>query len=264
MLRPRMEGPHHFKLGLPPSLGREPSWELARELASLLDHSGFSMVVPCKSYEDLEQQLFSGAVDVAWGPPYVCARVEAAGGAIILRGVRDDERTYRSAIVARSQDMFDLDSLDKGAFRPRAAWVDRSSVGGYLLARAHLRRLGIAVDRAFLQQAMLGSYSACIDALLGFETDLSAVFVGKTGLEPLWGARSRKLRVLAYTEEVPNDGVVLSPALAADRAALLRERLSQILATPSLGKQVTTMLQVDGFDEPPPGTYAPVLKLCEP
>jgi ABC-type phosphate/phosphonate transport system substrate-binding protein len=259
-----MAGPHAFRLGLPPSLGREPSWELARELAALLDHAGFSTVIPCKSYEDLEQQLFSGGLDVAWGPPIVCARVEAAGGAILLRGVRGEERSYRSALVARAQDVFDLDTLDHGRFRPRAAWVDRSSVGGYLLARAHLRRLGVAIDRAFLQQSMLGSYAACIDALLGFETDLSALFVGAQGLEPLWGAKAKRLKVLAYTEEVPNDGVVLSPALPAERAALLRERLDKVLAAPGLRKQVTSMLNVGDFDEPPPGTYAPVLKLCEP
>ena len=151
-----------------------------------------------------------------------------------------------------------------GTFRPRVAWVDRSSVGGYLLARAHLRRLGVAIDRVFLQQSMLGSYAACIDALLGFETDLSALFVGAQGLAPLWGAKAKRLKVLAYTDEVPNDGVVLSPALPAERAALLRERLDKVLAAPGLRKQVTSMLNVDDFDEPPPGTYAPVLKLCEP
>jgi ABC-type phosphate/phosphonate transport system substrate-binding protein len=264
MLRREMAGPLAFRLGLPPSLGREPSWELARELAALLHAQGFAMVIPCKSYEDLEQKLFAGAIDVAWGPPIVCARVEAAGGAVLWRGVRGAERTYRSALVARAQDVFDLDSLDKGAFRPRVAWVDRSSVGGYLLARAHLRRLGIAVDRAFLQQAIMGSYAACIDALLGFETDLAALFVGAAGLEPIWGPKAQRLRVLAYTEEVPNDGVVLSPALAPERATLLRERLAKVLAAPRLRTQITAMLQVDDFDEPPPGTYAPVLKLCEP
>jgi phosphonate transport system substrate-binding protein len=259
-----MPGSHAFRLGLPPSLGREPSWEMARELASVLDHSGFSMVIPCKSYEDLEEKLFSGAIDVAWGPPYVCARTEAAGGVILLRGVRGDERTYRSALVARAQDVFDLDALDKGAFRPRVAWVDKTSVGGHLLARAHLRRLGIQLERAFLQQAMLGSYAACIDALLAFETDMCALFVGKQGLEAVWGPRARRLRALAFTDEVPNDGVVLSPALAAERAAALREKLAKVLATPALRKQVTALLHVDDFDEPPPGTYAPVLKLCDP
>jgi phosphonate transport system substrate-binding protein len=264
MLGPRMAGRHAFKFGLPPSLGREPSWELARDLASLLDQAGFSMVIPFKSYEDLEQALFAGGVDVAWGPPIVCARMEAAGGAILLRGVRGEERTYRSALVVRAQDTFDLASLDRGMFRPRAAWVDRSSTGGYLLARAHLRSLGVAFDRAFLQQSMLGSYAACIDALLGFETDLSALFVGKQGLEPVWGPKGQRLKVLAYTDEVPNDGVVLSPALAADRAAILRERLAKVLAAPALRRQVTAMLHVDDFDVPPPGTYAPVLKLCDP
>lgn len=259
-----MAGSLAFKLGLPPSLGREPSWEIARELAPLLDHAGFSMVIPFKSYEDLEHALFFGGIDVAWGPPIVCARIEAAGGAILYRGVRGEERTYRSALVVRAQDTFDLEALDRGAFRPRAAWVDKSSVGGYLLARAHLRKLGVAVERAFLQQSMLGSYAACLDALLSFETDLSALFVGRDGLEAVWGNKAKRLKALAFTEEVPNDGVVLSPVLAEERAAQLRERIEKVLATPALREQVTSMLHVDDFDVPPPGTYAPVLKLCEP
>jgi len=259
-----MAGSHAFKLGLPPSLGREPAWEMARELAALLHQAGFTMVIPFKTYEDLERALFAGGVDVAWTPPIVCARIEAAGGAILLRGVRGEERTYRSALVARAQDTFDLDALDKGTFRPRAAWVDRSSTGGYLLARAHLRRLGVVVERAFLQQSMLGSYAACLEALLGFETDLTAVFAGKQGLESVWGAKGRRLKVLAYTDEVPNDGVVLSPALTAERAAALRERLDRVLAAPGLKKELTAMLHVDDFDEPPQGIYAPVLKLCDP
>jgi ABC-type phosphate/phosphonate transport system substrate-binding protein len=111
---------------------------------------------------------------------------------------------------------------------------------------------------------MLGSYAACIDALLAFETDLSALFVGKQGLEALWGPRAKRLKTLAFTEEVPNDGVVLSPALAPERAEPLRERLDKLLAAPAARRQITAMLHVDDFDEPPPGTYAPILKLCDP
>jgi ABC-type phosphate/phosphonate transport system substrate-binding protein len=258
-----MAGVNGFKLGLPPSLGRDPSWALARELAALLDRAGFSMMVPHRTYEDLEAQLASGAVDVAWCPPIVCARMEAAGGAVLLRGVRGDERTYRSAIVIRAQDRFDLDTLARGTFRPRAAWVDRASVGGYLLARAHLRGLGLDLERAFLQQQMLGSYAACLDALLAYETDVSALFVRARGLPAEWGPRARRLKTLALTEEVPNDGVVLSPALPPDRAALLREKLARVLSIRALRAQLTAMFHVDDFDEPAPGTYAPVLKLYE-
>jgi phosphonate transport system substrate-binding protein len=259
-----MAGPQTFKFGLPPSLGREPSWEMARELAAVIHSAGFSMVIPFKSYADLEGALLAGAIDVAWGPPIVCARTESAGGAVLLRGIRRGECTYRSAIVARVQDAFDLDHLGKGRFRPRAAWVDHSSVGGYLLARSHLRGLGIDLDRAFLQQTMLGSYAACLDALLAFQTDLTAVYVGNKGLEPTWGAKAHRLKTLAFTEDVPNDGVVLSPAIPEERATLLRERLVKLLATTALHQQITTMLEVDDFDAPPPGTYTPVLKLCDP
>jgi phosphonate transport system substrate-binding protein len=189
--------------------------------------------------------------------------MEAAGGAVLLRGVRGDERTYRAAIVIRAQDRFDLGTLAHGTFRPRAAWVDRASVGGYLLPRAHLRGLGLDLERAFIQQQVLGSYGACLDALLAYEADISALFVRARGLPAEWGPRARRLKTLALTDEVPNDGVVLSPALPPDRAALLREKLARVLAIGALRAQLTAMLGVDDFDEPAAGTYAPVLKLYE-
>lgn len=255
-----MSGAPPFKFGLPPSLGREPSWELARELAALLDASGFSMVVPCKSYQELERGLFAGELDAAWAPPYVCARVEAAGGSIALRGVRGDERTYRSVLVTRAQDAFELDELLAGRVRPRVAWVDRGSTAGYLLPRAHLRGLGLALDAAFVQQALLGSYAACIDALLGFETDLTALFLGARGLD-YWGPKAQRLRALAHTAEVPNDAVVISPALSTERGVRLLAQLGRLLAQPASRRTITSILQVDDFDRPPPGTYAPVLRL---
>lgn len=255
-----MGGAIGLSFGLPPSLGRVGAWELARDLATVLHGAGFSTVVPFRTYGAIEQHLFTGEIDVAWAPPMVCARIEAAGGRVPLRGVRGGATSYRSVLVSRAQDAFDLDILDRGAFRPRAAWVDKASLAGYVLPRAYLRGLGLSLDTAFLQQALLGSYSACVDALLGFETDLTALFVRADGLEPIWGAKAKRMTELAYTEEVPNDGVVISPNLTPDRTALVAQQLGRLLASPARAV-ISAMFQVDTFDEPPPGTYAPVLKL---
>lgn len=249
-----------LSFGLPPSLGRVGAWELARDLATVLHGAGFSTVVPFRTYAEIEQHLFTGEIDVAWAPPVVCARVEAAGGHVALRGVRAGATSYRSVLVARAQDAFDLDVLDRGAFRPRAAWVDKASLAGYVLPRAYLRSLGLSLDTAFLQQVLLGSYSACVDALLGFETDLTALFVRAEGLEPIWGPKAARMKELAFTDEVPNDGVVISPNLAPERAAIAAQQLVRLLASPARSV-IAAMFQVDTFDEPPPGTYAPVLKL---
>ncbi len=248
-----------FTFGLPPSLGTAPVWALAREFADLLYTAGFQMVVPFKTYKALQTAVLAGEVDAAWGPPLACARIESVGGRVALRALRGGANTYRSALVSRAQDTFDISSLGAGVFRPRVAWVDESSVGGYLLPRAYLRSVGIDVDTAFLNQRMFGSYAACIDAVLDFDADLTALFVGPGGLKDTWRVRAPRLKLLAYTDESPNDGVVLSPKLAPERAATLVAGLHALIADSRSNAIFTSMFNVEGFDVPPSGTYIPLL-----
>ena len=67
-------GGFDLSFGVPPSLGKEPSFELAREFADVLYGAGFTSVTPYKSYEALQNDLLSGKTDAAWGPPVICAR----------------------------------------------------------------------------------------------------------------------------------------------------------------------------------------------
>jgi phosphonate transport system substrate-binding protein len=250
-----------FKFGLPPSLGTEPVWALAREFADLLYDIGFSTVVPYKTYQALQSAVLAGEVDAAWGPPLTCARVESIGGSVALRAVRGGSTTYRAALVTRSQDTFGIETLGQGAFRPRVAWVEESSVGGYLLPRAYLRGAKVDLDQAFLNQRMLGSYAACIQALFDFESDLTAVFVRNADFAGTWRERAKRLRVLAYTEESPNDGVVISPSVSEERREALVNGLEHLLGKDSSRKILMTMFTTDGFDTPPKGAYIPLLAL---
>lgn len=250
-----------FKFGLPPSLGTEPVWALAREFADLLYDVGFSTVVPFKTYQALEAAVLDGSVDAAWGPPLTCARVDGVGGTIALRAVRGGATTYRAALVSRSQDTFEIATLGHGTFRPRVAWVEETSVGGYLLPRAYLRAAGIDLETSFLTQRMLGSYSACIDALFEFEADLTAVFVRNGDFAGTWRERAQRLRVLGYTEESPNDGVVISPRCSEERSEALLRGLEHLIANAASRTVLMSMFTTDGFDVPPKGTYAPILQL---
>lgn len=250
-----------FKFGLPPSLGTEPVWALARDFADILYDIGFSTVVPYKTYQALQSAVLAGEVDAAWGPPLTCARVESIGGSVAMRAVRGGATTYRAALVSRSQDTFGVDTLGQGAFRPRVAWVEESSVGGYLLPRAYLRSANVDLDKAFLNQRMLGSYAACIDALFEFESDLTAVFVRNGDFAGTWGARAQRLRVLGYTEESPNDGVVLSPSVSEERRDALVKGLEHLIAKDGSRRILMSMFTTDGFDTPPKGTYIPLLAL---
>jgi phosphonate transport system substrate-binding protein len=247
---------------LPPSLGLDPVKELARRFADVLYGAGFTTVIPMRTYEQVEQALLEGEADAAWGPPIVCARVEAAGGQVVLRAVRYGAITYRSVLICRSSDGLDIRQLGTGRVA-RAVWVDPRSMGGYVLARHHLRGLGLDLERAFVSERALGSYDACFQAVLRGDADMTASFANRRGLGYVELCRERafELRTLAYTEECPNDAVVLSPRLGAEATEALIAGLHRLIAHPSTLSVLTSTFDVDGFDRPPAATYSPLLSL---
>src|SRR5688572_18523640 len=150
---------------LPPSLGREPMRARARQLAALLYDVGFGMVATAESYAQLEERVASGEADAAWGPPLACARLEAAGGKVALRALRDGAATYRAVLVVRATDSMSLATPSQVRRRPRAAWVDPDSMAGYLLPRGFLRSIGFALDHFLVEEQSLGSYEKCLEAV---------------------------------------------------------------------------------------------------
>ena len=253
-----------FSFALPPSLGTDPVKELARRFADVLYDGGFSTVVPMKTYEQLEQALQDGEVDAAWGPPIVCARVESLGGQVALRAVRYGAVTYRSVLICRTSDSIDLRQLGpEGGRMVRAAWVDPHSMAGYILPRHYLRARGIDLKRALADEWLLGSYGACFQAVLRGEADITASFANRRGLgyQDLCRERAFDLRTLGYTDESPNDGVVLSPRLDPEQASALLAGLHRLIAHPSSLSVLTSTFDVDGFDRPPPSSYSPLLSL---
>ena len=253
-----------FSFGLPPSLGRDPVRELAREFADLLFDAGFTTVIPYASYEELERSLLDGEVDAAWGPPVVCAKVEENAGTVALRAVRDGSTSYRSVLICRQNDPIEIARIGQpGARRPRAVWVDEWSMAGYLMPRAHLARAGVNLETAFSEERTMGSYDDCFAEVLDGEADITASYVGRrgAGYVELCGNSAYLLRVLAYTDECPNDAVVLAPQLAEERKLRLESGLRNLVETPAAHKILTSMFDVDDFDRPPAGTYAPLVRL---
>jgi phosphonate transport system substrate-binding protein len=251
---------------LPPSLGLDTVRVLARRFADVLYDIGFDTVQPTKSYLELERALLDGTAHAAWGPPSSIARIEAAGGTVALRGVRNGSVTYRAALVCRSYDDIDLRRIGGiGGRDVRAVWVDSWSMAGYILPRAYLRNQGLDPATVFIGERTLGSYQACFEAVLDRQADLTASFAGRRGLGyvELCAERAAELRTLAYTDECPNDAVVLSARFTAAEAARLGGALRELLTERSSAELLASMFDVDGFDEPPPGTYRTLLSLLD-
>jgi phosphonate transport system substrate-binding protein len=236
-------------------------------LALQLYDAGFETVAPAPSYTQLVDRLRTGEADCAWGPPLVCARLEAEGGRVVLRALRDGSATYRSVLLARAYDRIDLGEPGKTRRRPRAAWVDRESMAGYVLPRAFVIARGFDPQAFFVSETFYGSFQACVEAVLDGVADLAATFAppegarGEDGFRTIAGPRAGELKALGYSRETPNDGVVLSPRLPARVADRLIASLRTQLADSGSARRLAEALGVSGFEEPPAGSYAPLLSL---
>jgi hypothetical protein len=107
-------------------------------------------------YHRLLEAMDVGHVDVAWLPPILAANAMIRGLAVpFALPVRGGVTSYSTALFVREdsplRELSDLAGVS-------AAWVDRQSASGYLLIRAHLRMLGVDLERVIAADRFMGSH----------------------------------------------------------------------------------------------------------
>jgi phosphonate transport system substrate-binding protein len=231
-----------LRFAVPPSVGPDAerrAAQLGGYLKRLLGDAT-EIALP-ETYEQLAKELLGGRVDAAWAPPFVCARIEAMGVRVLVRGVRNGSSTYRAALISRKSDALTLEQLAG----KRAAWSDRDAVAGFLLPGAFLREKGKDPARTFSAQEFKGSYRAALEAVLAGQADVTSVFAPsqRSALDPLsgiaevWPERAHEFALIACTDEAPNDGVAVSMASPAPVVAELEKALLAMHQSPE-GQQV--------------------------
>ena len=198
----------------PPSLGAIAATARAELLAEWLSKRFDRRVIVevAASYEELEARLLQRAVDLAWAPPVLCARIVDSVPAVFT-AVRRGSASFRSGLVARRRDVSQLEDL-RGKV---AGWVDPRSSGGYLLPIRYLRAQGHEPDRFFAEQRFLGSYGDALRALVNRAVHVAPVFVHGADdeqvhatLVELVGVRAATtLGMVAITDPCPGDGLVV-------------------------------------------------------
>jgi phosphonate transport system substrate-binding protein len=257
----------HLLFALPPSLGKA----LGHRPKQLEDHLRRALgrdveVVTSQSYEQLARELLAGKVDAAWAPPFVCARIEAMGIRVLVRGVRNGASTYRAAIVCRRDANLTVDSLAGTT----AAWSDRDSVGGYLLPMAWLREQGIDPARTFLRQDFLGSYRATLEAVAAGKADVTSLFAPSakggvpqgTGIEEVWPGHEADFKVIAWTADAPNDGVAVSMSLPGNVVADLEQALLNLHQSPEGAAVLKDCFHAEKFEASPRMGYRALYRVA--
>jgi phosphonate transport system substrate-binding protein len=95
------------------------------------------------------------------------------------------------------------------------AWVDPTSASGYLHPRLHLARRGIDVETFLGRQEFAGSHGEAVRAVASGRVDVAATFaerpcagapIQRAGF--VEAAAGRAVRVLEWTDPIPNDLVI--------------------------------------------------------
>ena len=257
----------NVRFAMPSSLGDETparAQQLQAHLTAALGRD-VEVILPA-TYEQLARELLSGKVDAAWAPPFVCARIEAMGVRVLVRGVRDGASAYRAALLTRKDSNVTLDTL-KGT---TAIWSDRDSVGGYLLPMAFLRERGLDPAKTFHAQEFVGNYKNALEAVLAGKADLTSIFAPTakegtapaTGLAQLWPEQMNSFRVLGFTEEAPNDGVAVSMGTASATVTELEKTLLSLHATPAGAAVLKDCFHADKFELAPRMGYRALYRVA--
>lgn len=253
-----------IRLLLPPSVGAA----RAHARAELLDQSLQADLAEAveidiaDSYADLAQRTEAGEAHLVWMPPTICARLEPRCRSM-HKCIRHGNTTYRSCIVARKGEASSL----SGLIGLRAAWVDRLSVGGFLLAQDELRRHGI--DSTELgAQTFEGSYPDAVDAVLHGRADFTALMVRddtpaatRDGIATYGGKPATDHLVgIHVTRSSPNDAIGITDALDARRAEKIARRVFDQTGARARAALCLAM-DAEGFTRATRGEYAPLRRL---
>jgi phosphonate transport system substrate-binding protein len=262
-------GPHAgLRLGLPPSLGQQSAGERANRLSVFLTR-GLGQpwqVSIADSYDGLAKDVLSGRLDAAWAPPFVCARLEAMGVRVLVRGVRRGASTYRAALVGRQDARITLERLQGLT----ALWVDRDSVGGYLLAMAYLKGRGFEPSKVFFAQQFAGSYKAALEGVAGGRAEVTSVFAppahastdGLAGVDDVAPALRKQLAVIALTDESPNDGIAVAMSVQPALAGTLEKVLLGMHGTPEGASLAKDLFNAERFEAAPKMGYRALYRVA--
>lgn len=205
------------------------------------------------SYAATIEAMCAGRVDVGFLATfaYVLAK-ERCGVDASLVSIRQNQPFYVSQILYRA----DLNAKSLNDLRgKRFAFVDPGSASGYLFPAALLKKNGIDPDRFFSQVVYAGGHDKVVLAIYTGSVDAGATFGDPNN--PAFEARERvvgqypdvrdKVKVLMYTEPIPNDTVSFRPGLSPEVKDKVTKAMFRIAATAPGRETIFNLYQHEGY-----------------
>ena len=249
-----------LKLSRIPHITQEATRQENEPLAAYLSQRmGQKVVLDIpKDYDAVIDQLARGEVDIAILAPlsYVVAKKRMPELVLVAQLVAEGSGQYWSYIVTAADGPIKaLPELAGKSF----AFVDRRSTSGYLLPLGMLHAAGVKIGPA----SFVGSHPDVVDLVLRHKVDAGAI--ASTTFGHMRDANLKeRLRILAKSDTVPFDAVVVQPSLSKDVVALLRATLLELNTRTQEGRAVLQGHTLsNGFVEANDATYDGVRKTVE-
>ncbi|HJZ84104.1 MAG TPA: phosphate/phosphite/phosphonate ABC transporter substrate-binding protein [Polyangia bacterium] len=245
--------PQALLLGTVPSQSERLRVEAIRPLAAYLQAQvGLPVNAEIAAdYKGVLAALAARRYDVAITGPMIALRAQD-GYRVVAKPVRRGAPTYRAQILVRA----DGPVRALGDLRGKVlALVDQYSESGYLVPRRMVRGAGLDPDRD-LKKALVGTHDNAVLGVLYGLYDAGACFEGAEAQvlrdQP---AQKERLRVLARSEPIPNDPVLVRRDLDAGTAAAIVRALLALDGRPE-ARAVLAPFGAESFVAASDGEYA--------
>lgn len=204
--------------------------------------------VVATSYTATVEAMCAGRADIGALNPfgYVLAH-EKCGVQVAAISLRTGLPYYRAQINARTDANINRIEDFRGK---RFAFVDPASASGYLFPAAMLKKMGFDPERFFSQTVYAGSHPNVILAVYRGQVDGGASFEdARSTVQAQFPDVMQKVKVIGYTDPIPNDTWSLNPALSPQLKARIKDRLLRISRTPEGQEALRNLYSVEGLTD---------------
>jgi len=207
------------------------------------------------SYAAVIEAMGAGKVDIGWLATfsYVLAK-DKYDVELLLVVQRFGSPFYRGQIMVRADS--GINSLDNLQGK-RFAFVDPASTSGHLYPKTLLLSKGLDPKTFFGKTIFVGSHNAVVLSIYKGEVDGGAAYDGsRAAVAKTYPDVFEKIKVLAYTKEIPNDTVSVRKELPEGLKVKLRNGLKKISDSPKGSKilkrlyGISGLMDLDGLFDP--------------
>ena len=207
------------------------------------------------SYAAVIEAMGAGKVDIGWLPTfsYVLAK-DKYDIELLLIVQRFGSPFYRGQIMVRADS--GINSLNDLQGK-RFAFVDPASTSGHLYPKTLLLSKGFDPKTFFSKTVFTGSHNAVVLSIYKGEVDGGAAYDGsRAAVAKSYPDVFEKIKVLAYTKEIPNDTVSVRKELPEGLKVKLRNGLKKISDSPKGSKilkrlyGISGLMDLDGLFDP--------------